>query len=165
MPLSVGDKLPTDVKFTYIPYTEEKAGITSCGIPIAYNAGTEWQNKKVVLFSVPGAFTPGCSAKHLPGFIENLDKLKAKGVDIVACIAYNDAFVMNAWAKANGVKNDDILFLSDDKGFSKDTVGWMKGERTARYALVIDQGVVKYAEVEPGMDVDVSSATAVLAKL
>ncbi|CAG8971116.1 hypothetical protein HYALB_00008593 [Hymenoscyphus albidus] len=194
MPLSVGDKLPTDVKFTYVPYTEEKAGITSCGSPIVYNAGivhftsshfflgrnsgysntqtqadgylnVEWQNKKVVLFSVPGAFTPGCSAKHLPGFIENLDKLKAKGVDIVACIAYNDAFVMNAWAKANEIRNDDILFLSDDKGFSKDTVGWMKGERTARYALVIDQGVVKYAEVEPGMDVDVSSATAVLAKL
>lgn len=131
MPLSVGDKLPTEVKFTYIPYTEEKADVTACGMPIAYNAGkgmhisflyissstpcanripsTEWQDKKVVLFSVPGAFTPGCSAKHLPGYIENLSKLKSKGVDIVACIAFNDAWVMSAWGKANGIKGDDIV--------------------------------------------------------
>ena len=69
----------------------------------------EWANKKVVLFSVPGAFTPGCSAKHLPGYIENLFTLKSKGVDVVATIAYNDAFVMSAWGKANGIKNDDIV--------------------------------------------------------
>lgn len=70
---------------------------------------TEFAGKKVVLFSVPGAFTPGCSAKHLPGFIENLSTLKKKGVDIVACIAYNDAFVMSAWGKANGIKDDSIV--------------------------------------------------------
>lgn len=132
MPFSVGDKLPTDVKFTYIPYTEEKADVTACGMPITYNAGkgtqspsllnlhlclnskltvyhTEWQDKKVVVFSVPGAFTPGCSAKHLPGFIENLPALKGKGVDVVACIAFNDAWVMSAWGKANKVKGEDIV--------------------------------------------------------
>jgi alkyl hydroperoxide reductase 1 len=65
----------------------------------------------VVLFSVPGAFTPGCSAKHLPGFIENLSELKSKGVDVIACIAFNDAFVMSAWGKANNIKNDDIVRL------------------------------------------------------
>jgi peroxiredoxin len=70
---------------------------------------TEFANKKVVLFSVPGAFTPGCSAKHLPGYIDNLPALKGKGVDIIAVIAYNDAFVMSAWGKANGIKGDDIV--------------------------------------------------------
>jgi alkyl hydroperoxide reductase 1 len=69
----------------------------------------EWANKRVVLFSVPGAFTPGCSARHLPGYISNLPALKSKGVDVVACIAYNDAFVMSAWGKANGIKGDDIV--------------------------------------------------------
>jgi hypothetical protein len=79
--------------------------------PIINTPPTEWATKKVVLFSVPGAFTPGCSVKHLPGFIENLSKLKSKGVDVVACIAYNDAFVMSAWGKANSMKGDDIVRL------------------------------------------------------
>jgi peroxiredoxin len=73
------------------------------------DGNTEWANKKVVLFAVPGAFTPGCRVKHLPGYIENLSAIKAKGVDVVAVIAYNDAFVMSAWSKANGIKNDDIV--------------------------------------------------------
>jgi peroxiredoxin len=73
------------------------------------DGNTEWANKKVVLFAVPGAFTPSCSVKHLPGYIENLSAIKAKGVDVVAVIAYNDAFVMSAWSKANGIKNDDIV--------------------------------------------------------
>lgn len=72
-----------------MPYTEEKAGITSCGIPQNFNASKEWKDKKVVLFAVPGAFTPGCSVRHLPGFIDNLPKIKEKGVDVVAVIAYN----------------------------------------------------------------------------
>ncbi len=70
---------------------------------------TEWANKKVVLFAVPGAFTPTCSARHLPGYIENLSALKAKGVDVIAAIAYNDAWVMSAWGKANGIKDDSIV--------------------------------------------------------
>jgi alkyl hydroperoxide reductase 1 len=69
----------------------------------------EWANKKVVLFAVPGAFTPGCSARHLPGYIENLSKFKTKGVDVIAVIAFNDAWVMSAWGKANGIKGDDIV--------------------------------------------------------
>lgn len=124
---------------SYVPYISEKSEITACGVPITYDASKEWANKKVVLFSVPGsqlftpalsliiytlpldpkspalippipgAFTPGCSVRHLPGFIDNLEKIKAKGVDVVAVVAYNDAFVMNAWSKANGVKNDAIV--------------------------------------------------------
>jgi len=163
--LKVGDSFPAGVTFSYVPYTEESAEITACGIPINYDASKEWANKKVVLFSVPGAFTPGCSARHLPGYINNLSKIKAKGVDVVAVIAYNDAFVMSAWGKANGIKNDDILFLSDvGTAFSK-KLGWTNGERTARYALVIDHGKIVYAEKEPGREVTVSSAEAVLAKL
>ncbi|KUJ23390.1 allergen Asp F3 [Mollisia scopiformis] len=163
--IKVGDSFPSGVVFSYIPYTAEAAGITSCGIPINYDASKEWANKKVVLFSVPGAFTPGCSAKHLPGYIENLAALKSKGVDVVAVIAYNDAFVMSAWGKANNIKGDDILFLSDvGTEFSK-KLGWTMGERTARYALIIDNGKITYAEKEPGREVSVSSAEAVLAKL
>ncbi|RDL41022.1 Allergen Asp F3 [Venustampulla echinocandica] len=163
--LKVGDSFPSDVKFSYVPYTADKGDITSCGIPITYDASKEWADKKVVLFSVPGAFTPGCSAKHLPGYIENLSKLKSKGVDVVATIAFNDAWVMSAWGKANGIKGDDILFLSDsDAEFSK-KLGWTQGERTARYALVIDHGKITYAEKEPGREVTVSSAEAVLSKL
>jgi len=162
----VGDAFPSDVVFTYVPHSDGvETGITSCGIPISYNASKEWANKKVVLFSVPGAFTPGCSAKHLPPYIEKLDELKGKGVDIVACIAFNDAWVMDAWSKANGVKNESILFLSDaDTKFSS-IYGWTAGGRTARYAMIIDNGKITYAEKEPGREVTVSSVEAVLPKL
>ena len=144
MSLKAGDSFPEGVTFSYVPYKDETAAITSCGIPINYDAtkGTsifvpplprlpvtmtnginemltsgcgcaiEWADKKVVLFAVPGAFTPGCSARHLPGYIENLSAIKAKGVDVVAVIAYNDAFVMSAWGKANGIKGDIVsLFV------------------------------------------------------
>lgn len=93
----------------YVPYTPEKDDITSCGIPTNYNASKEWADKKVVLFAVPGAFTPGCSVKHLPGYIENLKDFKGKAVDVVAVLAFNDAWVMSAWGKANGIKGDDIV--------------------------------------------------------
>ncbi|KAL9043654.1 MAG: hypothetical protein Q9214_003166 [Letrouitia sp. 1 TL-2023] len=155
-PLKAGDKFPEGVDFTWVPYTEEKESITSCGVPQSYNASKEFGDKKIVLFAVPGvhtkilfwlpgAFTPGCSVRHLPGFIDNLSKIKSKGVDIVIVIAFNDAWVMSAWGKANGIKRDDIR------------IGWTKGDRTGRYAMVIDQttisGKVTYAENEPGGDV------------
>jgi alkyl hydroperoxide reductase 1 len=94
--------------YSYIPYTPESAEITSCGIPQNYNASKEWAGKKVVLFAVPGAFTPGCSVRHLPGYITALEDLKGKKVDVVAVIAYNDAFVMSAWGKANGIKDEIV---------------------------------------------------------
>lgn len=163
--LKVGDSFPEGITFTYIPYTPANGDIKSCGIPIQYNASKEWANKKVVVFSVPGAFTPSCSASHLPGYIEKLPELKKKGVDVVATIAYNDAWVMSAWGKANGVKDDSILFLTDDGAKFSTSIGWNAGERTARYAFVLDHGKVIYAEKEPGRDVSVSSAEAVLAKI
>ncbi|KAH8702304.1 allergen Asp F3 [Talaromyces proteolyticus] len=160
--LQPGDTFPTGVTFSYVPYTDEKSDISACGVPVNYDASKEFAGKKVVLVSVPGAFTPTCSEKHLPGYIENWQKFKEKGVDIIAVIASNDAYVMSAWSKSNNIKNDDILFLSDPgAAFSKD-IGWTKGERTARYALLIDNNQIVYAEKEPGREVTVSSADEVL---
>lgn len=164
-PLKAGDTFPEGVEFGWIPYTEENGEITSCGSPQSYNASKEWANKKVVLFAVPGAFTPSCSVNHLPGYIKNLSAIKSKGVDIIAVIGYNDPFVMSAWGKANGIKGDDILFLTDNATAFSQKIGWTKGERTGRYAIVIDHGKVVYAENEAGGDVTVSSAEAVLEKL
>jgi len=163
--LKAGDSFPEGIVFSYVPYTAEKAGITSCGIPQNYNASKEWADKKVVLFAVPGAFTPGCSVRHLPGYIENLKEFKGKAVDVVAVLAFNDAWVMSAWGKANGIEGDDILFMCDPETKFSKYIGWTMGERTARYAMIIDQGKVVYAEKEPGRDVTVSSAQSVLAKL
>ncbi|KAL4892029.1 FMN-linked oxidoreductase [Aspergillus ambiguus] len=131
----------------YVPWTEEKGEITACGIPINYEASKEWADKKVVLFSVPGAFTPTCSVNHMPGYIKNLPQLKEKGVQVVAVVASNDPFVMSAWAKTNGVK-DEILFLSDPEARFSNSLGWANGGRTGRYAVVIDHGKVTYAQIE-----------------
>ncbi|KAM0800136.1 peroxisomal matrix protein [Usnea florida] len=164
--LKAGDTFPEDVKFSWVPYTEEKDSITSCGVPQTYDASKEFAGKKVVLFAVPGAFTPGCSVRHLPGYIEHLDEIKGKGVDVVIVIAMNDAWVMSAWGKANGIKHDKILFMCDTSiAFSK-SIGWTRGaDRTGRYAMVIDHGKIIYAENEPAGDVTVSGAEAVLTKL
>jgi len=163
--LKVGDSFPDDVVFKYIPYTEEKADFKACGVPINYNASKEWANKKVVLFAVPGAFTPTCSAYHLPGYIDNLDKFKAKGVDVIAVVAFNDPFVMSAWGKANGIKDDSILFLTDPEIEFTTKLGWASGGRTGRWAIVIDNGKIIYAEKEPAPGLTVSGADAVLAKI
>ena len=121
-------------------------------MPQEYDASKEWKGKKVVLVSVPGAFTPGCQARHLPPYITNVDKILEKGVDLVAVIASNDAWVMSAWGKVNGVKDTEkILFLSDTKtGYSKQ-IGWMAGmgDRNGRWAMVIEKdGTISYAEQE-----------------
>ncbi|KAM5460338.1 peroxiredoxin type-2 [Microsporum canis] len=147
--LKPGDSFPTDVTFGYIPWTEEKKEFCACGTPQTYEASKLWADKKVVLVAVPGAFTPTCTVNHLPGFIAKLSELKAKGVDIVAFIAYNDPFVMSAWGKANNVTGDDILFLSDSGSKFSKSLGWtVHDDRTARYAIVIDHGKVTYAEKE-----------------
>ncbi|OOF96829.1 hypothetical protein ASPCADRAFT_206971 [Aspergillus carbonarius ITEM 5010] len=166
MALKPGDYFPSDVVFQYIPWTEESGEITACGIPINYNASKEWADKKVVLFSVPGAFTPTCSINHVPGYIQNLPQLKEKGVQVVAVIASNDSYVMSAWGKANNVKGDDILFLSDPDARFSNTIGWANGGRTGRFAIIIDHGKVTYAQIETERGVvKVSGADAVLAHL
>lgn len=158
--------------------------LESLQVPLT-NLVVEFAHKKVVLFSVPGAFTRTCSNKHLPGFLDNIDNFKKKGVDIVACIAHNDAHVMNAWRKAFNVHSEDIvsrnytlvltplwlliisqLFLSEtDLGLSRQ-LDWTNGDRGARYALIIDNGIIVYAEQETERGaVTVSAAEAVLNQL
>ncbi|CAG7996631.1 unnamed protein product [Penicillium salamii] len=168
MSLKSGDSFPDNVVFKYIPWSEESDEITSCGIPIDYNASKNWADKKVVLFSVPGAFTPTCSVNHVPGYIQNLPNLREKGVDIVAVLAFNDPFVMSAWGKANRVRGDEILFLSDPEAKFSKSIGWADeaSGRTGRYAIVIDHGKVRYAQIETEKGaVKKSGADAVLASL
>ena len=126
-------------------------------------------DKKVVLFAVPGAFTPTCSNAHLPGYVVLADQLKAKGVDIIACVSVNDAFVMKAWGDAQNA--DEIMMLGDgDASFTKslglemDTASF-GGVRSQRYAMVIDNGVVTQLNVEAPKAFEVSKAEAILASL
>jgi alkyl hydroperoxide reductase 1 len=164
--LKAGDDFPEGIIFTHIPYTPENAEVTACGNPARYDASKEFKNKKVILFAVPGAFTPTCQNTHLPSFIENMDKLRAKGVDQVVCIAYNDAWVMSAWGKANGVTDGSILFISDAGAEFSKSIGWNNNERTGRYAIVVDHGKITYAghEGKSGTTL-VSDADAVLSHL
>ncbi|HWL80880.1 MAG TPA: peroxiredoxin [Roseomonas sp.] len=127
--------------------------------------------KTVVLFGVPGAFTPTCSAKHMPSFLQNMAALRAKGVDTVACMAVNDAFVMNAWAKDQGV-NDEVVMIADGSGaltralgLELDLTARGMGVRCQRFALVAKDGKVAHVGVEAPGAFEVSSGEAVLATL
>jgi peroxiredoxin (alkyl hydroperoxide reductase subunit C) len=130
-----------------------------------------FKGKKVVLFAVPGAFTPTCSAKHMPGFVQNADAFAAKGVDTIACMAVNDVFVMGAWAKDQDA-GDKIVMLADgsaaftkELGLELDLTARGLGVRSQRFALVADDGKVTHLAVEPPGGFDVSRAEAVLAAL
>jgi len=167
--LKVGDTLPIGT-FKHVPWSPELEDNLICGVPQLISTD-EWKGKKVVLFSVTGAFTPTCHVQHLPGFIEHYDEFKAKGVDIVAVIAANDVYVMSAWGRVEGVK-DKILTLTDvdakwsgSLGLSADRSESGMGIRTARYAMAIDDLVVKYIGVEPQRELTVTSAEAVLSSL
>ena len=128
--------------------------------------------KKVVAFAVPGAFTPTCSAKHVPSFVAGYDRLKAKGVDAVACISVNDAFVMGAWGQNQNV-NDKVMMLADGNGeftralgLEMDASKYGMGKRSQRYSMLIENGVVKQLNVEPAAgNVEASSAEAMLKAL
>jgi len=139
--------------------------------PREVDTGELFAGKTVVLFAVPGAFTPTCSAKHLPSFLQNYDALKAKGVDLIACVAVNDVFVMDAWAKDQGV-GDKVVMLADGSGtFTKalglefDLVERGLGVRSQRYAMVVKDGKVTHLAVEAPGGYEVSRAEAVLAAL
>lgn len=130
-----------------------------------------FQGKTVVLFSVPGAFTPTCDAKHLPGFVQLADQLRAKGVDTIACMAVNDVFVMNAWGKASGV-GDKIVMLADGNGEYAKALGleldgrkFGMGTRGQRFALVVRDGVAQQVFVEEPGQFKVSAAEHLLAQL
>jgi glutaredoxin/glutathione-dependent peroxiredoxin len=127
--------------------------------------------KRAVLFAVPGAFTPTCSARHLPGFLDKAAEIKAKRIDLIACVAVNDAFVMRAWAESQDVA-EDILMLADGGadftkavGLEMDASKFGLGLRSQRYAMVLDDAVVKALNVEEGGEFRVSSAEHVLSQL
>jgi glutaredoxin/glutathione-dependent peroxiredoxin len=129
-----------------------------------------FSGKKVLLFSVPGAFTPGCSMTHLPGYVVNADKIKAQGVDSIVCMAVNDAFVMGAWGEAQNAS--ELLMLADGNGeftaalgLELDGTGFGLGKRSQRFAMIVDDGTISALNVEPGAGVDVSSAETMMALL
>ena len=159
MTISVGDKIP-DV--TLMKATAEG--------PDAIKSGDYFAGKKVALFSVPGAFTPTCSAKHLPGFVEKAGDLKAKGIDEIACTAVNDAFVMGAWKERDG--SQDVTMLADGNGEFADSLGltmdgsgFGMGQRGSRWSMVINDGTVEQLNVEDAGDFKVSSAEHMLGQL
>jgi peroxiredoxin len=158
--VKVGDKIPA-VKIK----TKTADGVKDV------DTGELFAGKKAVLFALPGAFTPTCSAKHLPGFVQKRDDLKKKGVDLVACLSVNDAFVMEAWGKDQNV-GEKVVMLADGNGdftramgLEMDGSGFGLGKRSKRYAMVVDNGVIKSLEVEQPGKFEVSSAEAVLGKL
>ena len=160
MTIKVGDTLPT---VTLVKATE--AG------PEQIDSASYFQGRKVALFSVPGAFTPTCSAKHLPGFVDHAAEFKAKGIDEIACTAVNDAFVLGAWSKTNHA-GDAVTMLADGNGDFATAVGltmdgskFGMGTRGQRYSMVVDNGVVTQLNVEGPGEFKVSSAEHMLEQL
>jgi len=160
MTIKAGDTMPAG-KFTRM---------TKDG-PQKLSSDELFDGKTVVLFSVPGAFTPTCDAKHLPGFVELADQFKAKGVDTVACTAVNDVFVMNAWGKSGGV-GDKILMLADGNGdyvkalgLELDASGYGMGTRGQRFAIIAKNGVATDVNIEGPGEFKVSAADFVLKQL
>ena len=156
MTIQSGDKIPTCTLKTM--GTEGPTDITTDDI---------FAGKKVVLFALPGAFTPGCSLAHLPGYVVHADKIKATGVDTIACLSVNDAFVMGAWGEAQNA--DAILMLADGNaeftaalGLELDGSGFGMGTRSQRYAMVVEDGTVTALNVEAGAGVEVSSAETIM---
>ena len=159
MTISVGDKLP-DVTLT-------KAGPEG---PEKVQSSEYFKGKTVALLSVPGAFTPTCSARHLPGYVEKASELKAKGVDEIVATSVNDAFVMGAWKASAGA--DEVTMLADGNGefaeavgLTMDGSGFGMGKRGQRYSMIVEDGVVKSLNVEQPGDFSVSSAEHMLGQL
>lgn len=160
MTIKVGDKMPSGTLTL----------ITKDG-PQKISADEYFKGKKVVLFSVPGAFTPTCDAKHLPGFVEKAGEIKGKGVDTVACMAVNDAFVMKAWGKAQNVEGKVDMLADGNGDYTKalglefDGSGFGMGTRGQRFSVLVDNGVVKQLNVEAKGEFKVSSAEYVLGQI
>jgi peroxiredoxin len=160
MTIKVGDRMPSG---TLTLATKDG--------PQKVSAEDFFKGKKVVLFSVPGAFTPTCDAKHLPGFVEKSAELKGKGVDTIACLAVNDAFVMKAWGQSQGCEGKVEMIADGNADYTKalgldfDASGFGMGTRGQRFAMVVDDGVVKNLNVEAKGEFKVSSADYVLGQL
>ena len=160
MTIKVGEKIPS-VKLKHMTAEGPKEALSD----------ELFAGKKAVLFALPGAFTPTCSAKHVPGFVNNFDALKAKGVELIACLSVNDAFVMGAWGKDQKAE-DKVLMLADGNadftkavGLDADFSGYGMGTRSQRYAMLLEDGVVKVLNVEKPGAFEVSTAETILAAL
>ncbi len=160
MAISAGDRMP-----------EGSFGVMTAEGPGQMTTDELFKGKKVVLFAVPGAFTPTCSMNHLPGYVDHAAEFSAKGVDTVACMAVNDAFVMGAWGKERGV-GDSVLMLADGNGdytrklgLEMDASGFGMGTRSQRFAILVDDGVAKVVNVEAPGQFKVSAAEAMLEAL
>lgn len=160
MAISAGEKMPSGV-----------FGVMTDAGPGAMSTDELFAGKKVVLVSVPGAFTPTCSANHLPGFVDHAADIHAKGVDTIACMAVNDVFVMNAWGEDRKV-GDNVVMLADGNGeyakaldLEMDGSGFGMGTRGQRFAIVVDDGVATHVAVEAPGAFEVSKAEAILAAL
>jgi peroxiredoxin len=160
MTIKIGDRLPQSDFLTMTADGTQKV-----------STDTVFAGRKVVLFAVPGAFTPTCSMNHLPGFVQKIDAIKAKGVDTIACVAVNDVHVMNAWSKHSG-SDGRIMMLADGNGefahklgLEFDLTSAGMGKRSRRYSMIVDDGVVKALNVEDKPGVNVSGAETVLEQL
>ena len=160
MTIKPGDKLP-EAEFSVMTDDGQQK----------FSTDTVFKGRKVVLFGVPGAFTPTCSMNHLPGFLTHLDEIKAKGVDTIACVSVNDVHVMNAWKKDSGA-DGKILMLADGNGVFARAIGLDvdlnvagMGVRNKRYSMIVDNGVVKKLNVEEKSGVNVSGADTILTLL
>jgi glutaredoxin/glutathione-dependent peroxiredoxin len=160
MTIAIGDKLP---QVEFLTMTGDGQQKVSTDVIFA--------GRKVVLFAVPGAFTPTCSMNHLPGFLNNVDAIKAKGVDTIACVSVNDVHVVNAWAKHAGV-DGKIVMLADGNGEFARATGLMvdlsvagMGMRSKRYSMIVDDGVVRNLNIENKSGVNVSGAETILEQL
>jgi len=160
MTVQTGDRVPAT---TFVKVTENG--------PEQVSSDDFFAGRRVALFSVPGAFTPTCSARHLPGFVEKADDLKAKGVDEVACTAANDAFVMDAWGKASGVEGKVTMLADGNGAFPKalglemDGSAYGLGTRGQRFSMLVNDGVIEQLYVEAPGQFEVSSADYLLARL
>lgn len=159
MAIQVGDKIPAA---TFKVMTADG--------PQDMTSDEVFAGKKVVFFAVPGAFTPGCSMTHLPGFVVNADAIKAKGVDTIACMAVNDAFVMGSWGEAQNA--EEILMLADGNGeftsaigMEMDASGFGMGVRSKRFGMIVEDGTVSYLGIEAPGEIVASSAETMLEKL
>ncbi|KAG2174558.1 hypothetical protein INT44_006821 [Umbelopsis vinacea] len=167
--IKVGDIIP-DVPLSYVPY-DPKEELKACTRPISFKIHEQLKGKKAVIFAIPGPFTPTCSEQHVPGFIENADKLKSKGINYIICVSCVDGFIMNAFGKVIG-STDKVIMAGDGSaafcnalGLTQDLTKGGMGIRSKRFAIVVNDLVVEYVGVEPAPGTTVSGAEAVLAKL
>ena len=161
MTIQIGDRIPDATL----------AQATAEG-PKPVSTAEVFGGKTVALFAVPGAFTPTCSARHLPGFKDHLADFRGKGVAAVACLSVNDAFVMKAWAESQGIEGDEIIMLADGNGeltralgLALDASGFGMGQRSQRYSMLVKDGVVTQLNIEQGGEFKVSSADHLVAQL